>query len=105
MSKLVIQEGQPREAVGVQDGPHHILSCSNCRKKLVDIWVTRPHENSQWNMYAKCCYCNDRSMYTKVNGGFTYYGIENQTDILDVDIDETQNIVMFKTGKAKNDSV
>jgi hypothetical protein len=68
--------------VSVVDGKHTILTCSNCRKPLADIWVTRPDPDFRWKVKAACCFCGDSSFEREVVGRFHYsgYGLPNEDD-------------------------
>ena len=57
------------------DGPHTILKCSSCGKRLADIWVTRPQINMIFKYRARCCYCQDCSFPVELKGGVAYAGI------------------------------
>lgn len=57
------------------DGPHTILKCSACGKRLADIWVTRPQIDMVFKYRAKCCYCQDYSFPVELKGGVAYAGI------------------------------
>lgn len=97
MVEARFREAEQRETYGLVDGGHIILKCSNCRKELVDILITRPHETSRWNVVAKCCFCGDRSKFTEVRGGFAYLHVEGKTSIVDVAYDDDK--VVFHTEK------
>lgn len=62
------------QAEGLKDGGHVYPTCSNCRAKLMDIFITRPHEKDIWKVRCNCPFCGDQSFITEVPGGFHYGG-------------------------------
>jgi len=59
----------------VEDGGHVILSCPNCKRDLVDIFITRPNEKLGrkpliQKVRALCGFCGDKSYTQTIEGGF-----------------------------------
>jgi hypothetical protein len=101
----------------LKDGGHIFLECSNCNKKLVDIFIVKPDAKKEdgtpikWNCQAECCYCNDKSFIKEISGIFRPAGIiklnedsedayKNITDITNIDYDD--DFVFFKTARSIN---
>lgn len=81
MSAIIFEKEEEFKEVDplLENGPTHILQCSNCDKKLVNIWVTKPKQTihgkpAKWNVRAECCYCGDISFTKEIVGGFRYTG-------------------------------
>jgi DNA-directed RNA polymerase subunit RPC12/RpoP len=97
------EESQP---IGLEDGGHIFLTCSNCKSKLVDIWVTSPQIKAKFKYQANCPFCGDKSYIKEVEGGICYAGIYKQIDedndkpITLVESIEWGNINQFKVVKA-----
>lgn len=95
----------------VQDGGHVYLSCSDCRAKLVDVWITRPAEDIQSKLSATCPFCGDKSFSTEVTGGFHVGGFSSENedgeDIPSTIIDGSEiidNSIVFYVKKATDDA-
>ena len=71
--------GAPRPRLGLEDGGFVSLSCSNCRKPLATLWVTKPRADIVWRVRASCPYCGDKSYIQEVRGLFhpAGHGIPN----------------------------
>lgn len=72
--KKLKEEEVRHEAMGLADGGHVLLSCSDCRAILMDIWVTMPDAPNEWRLRANCPFCHDSSFVTRVRGNFHYGG-------------------------------
>ena len=59
-----------REEGELLDGGKHILTCSNCNKDLVEVWITKKDLDVRFKLRAKCAYCDDGSYDVEVTGGF-----------------------------------
>tara|TARA_E500000331_G_scaffold227526_1_gene217766 strand:+ start:1413 stop:1658 length:246 start_codon:yes stop_codon:yes gene_type:complete len=69
------------------------LECSNCSKKLVEVWV-KNSENKKTKLRAECCYCGDKSYAVEIKGDFYVGG----TDFASVDgIEEKNGTQIIKT--------
>lgn len=105
-----------KEAVGLEDGGHIILTCPNCKKNLVNIWRTRPNEKLAakaiiWKVRAKCCYCNDMTYIKEITGGFHHAGwgdaVSNDPE-MDIPrtvvdrIEPEEDVYIFYTSKVNN---
>ena len=106
----------------LSDGPHIYLSCSNCRARLVDLWITVPEANITWQVRAaNCPFCDEDersrplggSYPTQVRGIFTPggYGERKSDDpsdeVVSTVIDgqtEEEDVVAFVVGKYSKDS-
>lgn len=62
-AQMTISGPRARAIVGLKDGGHVLLRCSNCNKPLCDIFVTQPgkkmpgtNEPFEWRVRARCCY-------------------------------------------------
>ena len=79
----------------IKDDGHVILSCSNCRKDLVDIWLTHHDMPVKTTIIATCGYCGDKSFSQEIAGIF-HIGPVNGVYITDI---STQNdIYTITTG-------
>lgn len=63
------------EKVGLVDGGHVYIRCSNCEAILMDIWRTSPDAINPltkkpflWKIRANCPFCGDHSFITEVAG-------------------------------------
>jgi len=114
---MIIYEKEEKEKLQpvLEDGGSATLQCSNCDKKLVEIWRTRPNEKLNdkaviWKLRAKCCYCGDKSYPIEFQGGFHYKGIgkvldknkpEDEIDITKItNVEPVGDEVVFYTEKA-----
>lgn len=80
--KVSFQQAEAREESGVSFGGSHRIDCSNCRKPLMEIIITRPAEASSFKVVAICPYCGDKSFETPIKGGFAHLGIRDKNDNL-----------------------
>ncbi len=80
MAEMLTKNFEEKELVGLKDGGHTYLKCSNCRKLLADLWVTNPSIKEKFKYRAKCPYCKDKSYIAEIEGGIAYAGIYNQID-------------------------
>lgn len=108
-----------RKAVGLVNGGHTILKCSNCGKGLIDIFHTQPdaidprtNKPFEWKAQAICCYCGDHSYVTDIKGKFYLGGYcekpddENgnsltQPDGFDEKTIDGETVMIIKTVRAK----
>ncbi len=75
------KQAESRPSGGLEDGGHIFLDCSDCGKKLVDIWIQRPSEHIKFKYRASCPYCGDESFSKEISGGIAFGGIaENPED-------------------------
>lgn len=97
---------QPKEPIGLKDGGHVILSCSNCAAQLVDIWIQMPDSGQHWKGRATCPYCGDKSYIQEWDGGYAIGGISipnpkdsdnpiEKTRIVDVGT-EGDDVILFR---------
>ncbi len=82
IEKHVCGKSTLRKPIGLRDGGHTIIKCSNCGKELVDVFITKPDaidpltgKKFVTKLIAKCCYCGDSSFITEVEGRFHLGGI------------------------------
>lgn len=61
----------------VEDHKEQVFFCSNCRKPLVSVIVTRYDEDIVTEAIAKCCYCGDSSFKQKIVGLFSVGGTQS----------------------------
>jgi hypothetical protein len=80
LKKLHEEEVPDRGTQGLSNAGHVILTCSNCRAALMDVWRTRPHEPHVWKLRATCPFCGDHSFTTEVRGGFHQGGFALSKD-------------------------
>jgi len=89
------------------DGGHIILECSNCKAKLVDIWITKPDAPFKWKAKANCCFCGDESFAKTFSGKFNYVGFSKEKDdgedfdsyVKVIGIEKDFENIVFKTAK------
>lgn len=74
-----------REQLEIVDGGHKTISCSNCRKELLDVWLTRPDASMQTKLVAKCPFCGDKSFAINIIGLY-HIGTPDGVVLLDTDI-------------------
>lgn len=104
-----VGHAEPKEKVGLKDGGHVILRCSNCDKGLVDIWIVKPDMPVEFDCLAKCCFCGDVSETVKIKGRFARSGYSTNETPEDPDaakmltlidrIEATGDKVIFHTKK------
>lgn len=70
----------------IEDGGHIIIVCSNCRKSLVDIWLTHQEMPVISTIIAHCGYCGDKSFEQEIAGIFHLGPVDG------VSISDTQTI-------------
>jgi len=80
------------------DGQTILLKCSNCRKELAEIWITRPQAPLLSKVRAKCA-CGDYSFLIDVHGMFNVGEVESrQSRIIDIkttyEMDENRHITV-----------
>ena len=97
-------EEQRHAVVSHEDGGHNIVSCSDCRNKLIDIWITKPELNNKNTITATCPFCNSHSFSFECKGGL-YLGRTEDTEIVDIETDVNdengilRNTMIVKTQK------
>ena len=69
--------GQEARTGSLVDTAPIIIVCSNCKKELCEIKVTRPHAKIKSFVVAKCDYCGDKSFKQEIVGGFIIGGTED----------------------------
>ncbi len=67
----------------LKNGDHTIITCSKCRKKLCDVWLTQPDLDVHTKLIAQCDYCGDRSFEKEVHGKF-HLGITDDSGLSDI---------------------
>lgn len=115
----VVNQGERiTDVIGLENGPHQIIKCSACGKKLVDVWRTQPNETDprtgkpfEWKIQAHCCFCGDTSFIETVKGAFHWGGIgETKVDdaedsvmhtVIDDTKDDEKGVIHVYTKKAK----
>jgi hypothetical protein len=55
--RRIREEEVERREVGLKDGGHVVLACSDCGAGLMDFWITRPDEEEVWKVRATCPFC------------------------------------------------
>lgn len=117
---LIQTDRKAVEPKGLKDAGHTILRCSGCNKPLVDIWRTRPnqidprtHKPFEWKFVAQCCYCNDKSYITTVQGGVHIGGYGVDTHDANEAIEKTtiveqlpmpgreEDVILIKTARCR----
>ena len=94
----------------ISDGGKHIIVCSNCPAKLVEVWVTKPELDVSFELRAECDYCGDKSFVFTVKGGFhlgitddckiaSYVAVEEDMDSRK--IERIQDSYIVKTSRRK----
>lgn len=75
--QVAIGEAKPKEKLGLKDGGHVYIPCSNCDAILMDVWRTmpdaiNPHTGKTffWQLSANCPFCGDKSYLIPVEGIF-----------------------------------
>ncbi len=105
-----------KPVIGLEDGGHVIIKCSNCDRGLLDIFITQPraidpatNKPFVWNMKAKCCFCGDHSYVKEIKGKFHLSGygqIKEDDESQDIpetfigSIDEQGDVIIVETIKA-----
>tara|TARA_Y100001938_G_scaffold131336_1_gene188320 strand:- start:3004 stop:3252 length:249 start_codon:yes stop_codon:yes gene_type:complete len=74
-----------------------VLECSNCSKKLVEIWIKNSSDKLS-KVRAECCYCGDRSYSVEVRGEFYIGGTDNAS--LE-GVEEKNGTQIIKTSKVR----
>jgi len=117
--KLSVRNDKPAgPAVGLKDGGHVYLRCSNCNAILMDCWRTQPDAINPrtgkvftWKIRANCPWCGDQSFSTEVTGVIHIggYGVPKEdnedddipsTSIDPPDFDPDTNTFTFNVLKA-----
>lgn len=73
MPQLTVEKSVAKEAVGLKDGGHVYVRCSNCEAILMDLWKTLPKNGEKeikWKVRANCPFCGDKSFVHDVEGVF-----------------------------------
>jgi len=115
-----ITEAKAKDKVGLEDGGHVYISCSNCDATLMDIWRTMPNAiNPQtqkpffWEIIANCPFCGDKSYKVPVEGIFHsggYGKIKEDDPEQDIpstvveDFNSEGNVITFNIKKASEDA-
>lgn len=68
--------GQEARTGNLVDTTPIIIVCSNCKKELCEIRVTRPHAKIKSFVVSKCDYCGDKSFKQEIVGSFIIGGTE-----------------------------
>lgn len=89
----------PETLKGIQDGGHILIQCSNCECPLVDVWITRPHEEVVYTFEKiKCPYCKDWSYKKEVKGGF-HIGYTEYCEPFECSMDDNKIKVVVLDGE------
>lgn len=69
----------------IYDGGEHAISCSNCRKPLTTIVISRPNNKLETTLTVECPYCHDKSFKKKIRGVYFIGPTEDgKLDIVDL---------------------
>lgn len=91
----------PETLSGIQDGGHILIECSNCQCPLVDVWITRPHEESKYIFEKiRCPWCLDYSFQKEVKGGF-HLGYTEYCEPFEYSMDENRIKIVVLDGENK----
>lgn len=121
MPSLVIQQAEPdKEKVGLSNGGHTYIRCSNCEAILMDIFQTmknavNPNTGKvfEWKIVASCPFCGDKSFPVDIQGTFHPGGYgkikhDNEDDDIPSTIAEYEDfrdgIYYFRCVKASPDA-
>lgn len=100
----------------MEDGGHIYLECSNCRKKLADLWITNPEFDAKWNVRANCPFCGDHSYNKEIHGMFAAAGyfindsegedlsVYCSTNLENIEMKEDEGVVVITVSKAQKRS-
>tara|TARA_Y100000310_G_scaffold303187_1_gene341287 strand:- start:486 stop:836 length:351 start_codon:yes stop_codon:yes gene_type:complete len=82
---------EEKSGLSVEDGKHVLLSCSNCKMDLIDIWITTPEAKIKFKMRAGCAFCGDTSFSQVIEGGF-HLGITENTKISEINTLDDEDV-------------
>lgn len=82
---------------GLVEHSHHLLKCSACGEDLLDVMVTEPKIEEEWQYRADCPHCGDHSFLTARIKGGTYIGHTSKTVYTGADIEGDK--VYLRTAK------
>lgn len=118
--EMSVSEAGPKEKIGLEDGGHVYISCSNCDAVLMDVWRTMPNAINphtkkvfSWVLIAKCPFCGDKSYQVPIEGIFHpggYGKIKDDDPEQDIpstvieSFDTNGNVVTFNIKKANKDA-
>jgi DNA-directed RNA polymerase subunit RPC12/RpoP len=95
-----------REENLIEDGKHKIITCENCGKELVDIWIVRKDAPVSSDISIECPHCNTTSIVSKLLGQYCVGQIESGcTKMIDFEtrvLNETDIVyqeILIKTEK------
>ena len=91
---------ESRDSIGLEDGGHVILKCSNCDAPLINLWITTPNLETEMPVQADCPHCGDHSFKQTINGGF-HIGSTDYT--VHIDSETLDDRVLFKTHKGSKE--
>lgn len=80
MSEVEFSKAEGRSPLGLKDGGHNILVCSNCEKPLADVWVCDAKSDLKLKYWATCPYCGDHSYEKEIKGGVAPGGYARPID-------------------------
>jgi hypothetical protein len=98
MEKSIINENDE-----IYDGGEHTISCSNCRKQLVKIVVSRPKNPVQTTLTAHCPYCHNKSFAKTIEGVYVL-GTHNP-ELVITDIQTLKSDINTLTGILKQELI
>lgn len=98
--KIYEKQGEGKIASHLTDGEHVYFDCSNCGKKLAEVWITQPNFNLTSHIVVECVYCGDKSFKKEVKGAF-HIGHTDKTTIDDIDY----GLITDEDGKLVQDVV
>lgn len=101
MAELEVTKATKKTKIGLEDGGHIILECSNCLCPLVDVFVTSPKMDVSIDVVAHCYKCKDKSFIKKIKGGF-HPGGTDYSVITNINLDNPE-VAEFFTAKGEKE--
>ena len=62
----------------IEDGDKEFISCSSCRRQLVEIWMVRPDAPLTTEMVVECPFCGDKSFKKTIKGQYCLGHLESR---------------------------
>ena len=76
-TRLIRELAEHRSAEFVEDGEKRIITCSNCKEELVEIWFIRPDTPLKTHITVDCPLCGDKSFKQTIDGQYCVGQLES----------------------------